>query len=325
MSLPERIPSSNIKILGKIIEDKKRASASNTSGIDFSKTYTASIVEVCKVPGKQKLLEIETDNKGVYFVYKIDIVENFETQVHASGIPSVASAPSFILPDSVNRGLSANQLPQASSDAGIDVESYRNIILSLKPEALFLKSQATPKDRPALNDSVVVMHDNVEGRYYITEVIGRSKTSSTGGNETKEEETATASSAFDPCAPKKKKKKTPQTTEEKPPVEAPKKSYRPPTTNGQKVKKSAKCLDRKGMTPEKYYQAEIRIFEKEFNEEMMNATAAMDDYERLRRENLAIQKYEKRKKDASWRKSLPSCGEVAGLNTTTGGTGTNSQ
>ena len=70
MSLPERIPSSNIKILGKIIEDKKRASASNTSGIDFSKTYTASIVEVCKVPGKQKLLEIETDNKGVYFVYK---------------------------------------------------------------------------------------------------------------------------------------------------------------------------------------------------------------------------------------------------------------
>ena len=327
MSLPERIPSNNLKILGKIIEDKKRAAASSTSALDFSKTYTARIIEVCTVPGKKKPLEIETENKGVYFVYKIDLMANIATggtdytpgaTIPEGHSPAAAQRYKTILPDA----RTAQGLKNLHKDAGIDAESYKNLVFSLKPEALFLKSQPSPMDTPSWGDDVIVMHDNVEGRYYITSVTGRSKTSKTGGNEPSTTDVTTASNAFDPCDPKKKKeakKETPTTAKNK------------PTTNGTKVKASVQCLDRRGMTREEYYQAEIKVFHKRYMDQLASIPnqgalhpeslpsqldlATMNQFEILERFDVAIAEYvqiydaeyKKKVKEAQYRKTLPDC------------------
>ena len=330
MSLPERIPSNNLKILGKIIEDKKRAAASSTTALDFSKTYIARILEVCTVPGTKKLLEIETETKGVYFVYKIGLMASIGTDgtdgtdyTPGATVPEGHSlAPAqrykYILPDA----WTAEGLKNLHKGTGMDAESYRNLALSLKPEALFLKSQPSPMDAPKWGDDVIVMHDNVEGRYYITSVAGRSKTSKTGGNEPSTTDVTTASNAFDPCDPKKKKeakKETPPTAKNK------------PTTNGTKVKASVQCLDRKGMTNEEYYQAEIKVFHKRYMDQLASIPnqgalhpeslpsqldlATMNQFEILERFDVAIAEYvqiydaeyKKKVKEAQYRKTLPNC------------------
>ena len=175
-------------------------------------------------------------------------------------------------------------------------------------------------DAPKWGDDVIVMHDNVEGRYYITSVAGRSKTSKTGGNEPSTTDVTTASNAFDPCDPKKKKeakKETPTTAKKETPPTAKNK----PTTNGTKVKASVQCLDRKGMTHEEYYQAELKIFRTALE---AAATKAHDDP--LSALDDANIKYDKNEKAARRRRSLPDCAPISGIAKThgpAGGSGAN--
>jgi hypothetical protein len=342
---PEKLPIDPLKVLGKIVQEKRLSSQGSVGSIDFKSTYQAEIVARCENPPLLEkggeypgLLEVATDKKGAYYVFKVRIMEDTSDEklgtsilptidqmllppdpsLQYEGIPDIVSKPDGnLLP---GKEISSEYLHSLSSEHSGEVQEalkYTSVLLSLLPEAVLLKSNVKTKS-PEVGDSVTLKHDRIEGRFYIIDAPTKKGQNANNGNAivtsgadapttTKDpSDSPTAAAAFTNDAPP-------------PPPPIPTMQSGDPVVvsstktaavkNGEKVSKSVKCLERKGMTPEAYYQAEMRIFEKDFTEEMVDAERGQYSDERERRKDRAIRKYEKKKAEALQRKSMPSCKE----------------
>ena len=343
---PEKLPIDPLKVLGKIVQEKRLSSQGSVGSIDFKSTYQAEIVARCEKPplldGKfPGLLEVATDKKGAYYVFKVRIMEDTSDEklgtsilptidqmllppdpsLQYEGIPDIVSKPDGnLLP---GKEISSEYLHSLSSEHSGEVQEaikYTSVLLSLLPEAVLLKSDAKTKT-PEVGDSVTLKHDRIEGRFYIIDAPTKKGQNANDGNAIVTKGADASTTTKDPSdspAAAFTSAPTPTSPTSQSGLMTDIKfgeAYLLPSAktsavkNGEKVSKSVKCLERKGMTREAYYQAEMRIFEKDFTEEMVVAERGEYSNERERRKDRAIRKYEKKKAEALQRKSMPSCKE----------------